>query len=112
MLYHRELLKIEVIPEENGMQNIVRKVEWSIIFEDENTGVTSQASIHTVLPNPQSDNFADITEVTKTQILDWATDMQGGQKFIDKLMALHQDEIIYKNKLIGVVEYDLNNIGD
>jgi hypothetical protein len=111
MLYRKELVKVEVMPEENGMQNIIRKVEWNIIFEDEHTGVTSQASIHTVLPNP-IDTFTDISDVTQTQILDWATAEQGGQLFINKLMALHQDEIIFKNKLVGVVEYDLNQLGE
>lgn len=113
MIITKELIKLEVLPEHNGFENVVRNVHWKMIITDPyHTDISSIGTVETMLDIDEIDSFIDITTLTKTQILDWALEKQGGDTFIDTVMPIHQDNIFRQKQLIGVVEYDINNLGE
>lgn len=113
MIITKELTKVEVLPNYNDFENVVRQVHWNITFTDPyHTDITSTGAVVTILDIDEISDFADITELTKSQILDWAYNKQGGQAFIDAILPVHQDDIFRQKQLIGVVEYDIENLGE
>lgn len=113
MIITKELIKVEVLPKHNGFINVVRNVHWKMIITDPyHTDICSIGEVETTLDIDEIKAFIDIGTLTKTQILDWALSKQGGDDFIDNVMPIHQDNIFRQKQLIGVVEYDINNLGE
>lgn len=61
---------LDVIPAKNGKSNVVSRVRWSFIYEDEN-GDTSRSAGMTDLNTDDLVNFTPVDALTEAQISAW-----------------------------------------
>lgn len=100
-----QLTKVEML------DGAVRKVEWQIIFTDaEYPDISSIALVVTYLDTKETAAMKS-TELTQTQILDWAVTAQGGDEFINELWERgHKQDLERKIADSELVELDLSGI--
>lgn len=87
--YTAELLKVKVIPSQDGFIDIVKEVEWKIKFYDidHEDNVWTNAHVHSVLNTDSLDSFITWDNITQQQILQFALENEGGTEFLDHLLA-------------------------
>lgn len=113
--YLKELHKIEVYPELNGNTNVVRRVTWYLRFYDDEIlpEVRTEGLVESILPDPDPENdFLDISQLTKEQILDWAFQQEGGDIFVETIRPIHESQLSYLWAVANTQEYDLSLIPD
>lgn len=99
-----QLFDLGVVPNLLGNANVVRRVRWGITWEE--SGVSSAASVETILPFDQTASFRPIESLNKDDVISWAIEAQGGQGFIDGLAQYHTADLANKIASVGVVGYD------
>lgn len=99
-----QIHEINVYPEYNGKQNVIRRVVVRVTFSKD--GAESIGLIESVLSVIDLSNFVAIEELTDQQIIDWAIDAQGGEAMLSGLEAIHQEELDYRARYAGTVKYD------
>lgn len=100
------LNQIFVWPQQNGLNNVIGKVNWSISFN--RNGAQSRGQVDTLLSQPQAAEFVPIEQVTPDQALDWALAAQGGTAYVDYLYRIHHNErLTYLERQVGLVPWDL-----
>lgn len=53
----------------NGIENVVKQVEWTMIGELE--GQRFELSQTTTVPDPQTEGFIPLEQLTEAQVVDW-----------------------------------------
>lgn len=107
--YNFTLQEVGVYPSLADYDNVIKRVVWYIIFSDTELE-DEQISVYleTTLDTDDLENFVEIQNLTKEQILQWAFEVQGGQVYIDKMIPFAQsklDKLKIKNQ---TVEYDIS----
>ena len=98
-----QLFDVGVVPNVSGHANVVRRVRWGVTWKE--SGVSSAASVETILPFDQAASFRPIESLNKDDVISWAIDAQGGQGFIDGLAQYHTADLAHKAASVGVVDY-------
>jgi len=96
-----KLYEVGVLPTLKNLQNVVARVRWGIEYEED--GITSCAAGESLLDTDNIENFVPINELSREQVLDWAFQVHGGQKFLNQLLTYHTEQINYQKAQIGVV---------
>jgi hypothetical protein len=99
-----QLFNVGVVPNFLGHANVVRSVRWGVTWEE--SGVSSVASVETILPFDHAASFRPIESLNKDDVISWAIEAQGGQDFIDRLAQYHVPDLAHKVASVGVVDYD------
>lgn len=82
-------------------QPIIAKVIWQVIFSED--GVESTGAGETLLPAPvNGEPFTPIDQVTEDQIIQWVIAQEGGQEFVDRLIAIHTPALEIKKRQLGL----------
>ena len=111
--YTAELLKVKVIPSQEGFIDIVKEVEWMIKFYDidHEDNVWTKAQVHSVLNTESLDSFITWDNITQQQILQFALENEGGTEFLDNLLAGgHAARLQAQKDSLSYVEKDIQLI--
>lgn len=99
----KKLIKVFVLPEHGGRQNVVRRVHWIVVFEDD--GHSSVAFAETFLDVDALQDFIPANEVGTERVLDWAFQAQGGDAYIAEIQPYHAEQIAYNKMCAGQTEF-------
>lgn len=68
-----KILKLECIPNKNGLENVVFHVHYEYIGEKTIDGISYSASSYGVIAveDPDENNFTPVNELTKEQVVSW-----------------------------------------
>jgi hypothetical protein len=112
--YEMVLNQVNVIRDQDGLENIVKRVEWVVKFFDADNPVTkSTAAVETYLPTESlsSESFVAFEDLTHTQIMQWAFDLEGGNAFLDALLeGGHADNLAKLLSDAALLQKDLDII--
>ena len=64
---------IWAIPEQEGLFNVVRSIDWSILATDPEAGVAKATFGVTDLPAPSQQSFIAFKDLTKDSVESWLT---------------------------------------
>lgn len=99
----KQLVRVFVLPQHNGMQNVIRRVHWIITFEQD--GYSSVAFAETFLDVDNIQNFIAADQVGTNRLLDWAYEAQGGDAYVAQIQPYHLDQIQYQKNCSDQEEY-------
>lgn len=108
MNYTIKITEVYSIPAYNGFKNMISKVRWEIEFERNN--FTSLAVIETVLDTDNInniENFTELEDLTKDQIVEWVLNKEGGDNFISMLKEIHSKALDDKEIASKAIRLDL-----
>lgn len=105
MNYTIKITEVYSIPESNGFKNMIPKVKWEIEFERNN--FISLAVIETVLDIDNIENFTELEDLTKDQIVEWVLNKEGGDNFISMLKEIHSKALDDKEIASKAIRLDL-----
>ncbi|MDC1437136.1 hypothetical protein N8303_07845 [Gammaproteobacteria bacterium] len=94
--YEAKILEIYTIPEQDGRENVVKKVLWQVEFFDADfrRAVNSLGQICTYLnTGTLSDSFIDYSGITQQQVLQLCLDHEGGSDFLEHLQGAHEADL-------------------
>lgn len=97
------LVNVFTLPEYQGRQNVICRVHWVVRFEED--GFSSTAGVETFFDVDNIQNFIPANEVGNQRILQWATDVQGGDAFMAQLSAIHGEDIKHQKQTAGQQAY-------
>lgn len=68
-----DILKLEYIPNKNGLENVIANVNFRCTGEETVNGVlySSICETNATLEEPDVNNFTPLNEVTKEQVISW-----------------------------------------
>lgn len=99
----KSLFKVFVLPTHQSHQNVVRRVHWSITFEED--GFTSSGFVETFLDVDNLQSFIPANEVGNERVLQWAFEAQGGEDFVAQISSFHAEQIAYEKMRSGQQEF-------
>lgn len=99
----KQLANVFVVPEQDGKQNVIRRVHWLITFED--GGYESTGFVETFLDVDNSQEFIACTQVGNSRLLEWAYAAQGGDAYLDEILPFHAEQIKLKKLRSGQVSF-------
>lgn len=99
----KQLHRVDVFPERDGLTNVIGRVFWAVVFERD--GVASAGGAETLLAVDNIATFIPIEQLTKEQILEWAFEAQGGDAFVQQIQPYHEQQLDWMVKCKGLVEY-------
>ena len=99
----RALNAVFVYPEYAGKANVVCRVHWFLIFEEDS--FRSQAFVETFLNVDDITNFIPADKIGTEQVLQWAFDAQGGVVFVETVKPYHMEQIAYQKQCAGQNSY-------
>lgn len=99
----RKVIQIDTHPEKEGHQHVVSGVRW--LMAATRSGFESVAVVYSVLPIDDLSQFTPIEQITKEQLLEWAIASQGGQEWVDSMMAHHDRCLALDEARAGTVPY-------
>jgi len=103
--YTTRLHSVFVVDNIDSFQNVVKKVVWAVdFFDTSNPTLKSTGAVESYLNTDSiSSTFTPYENVTQTQILQWASDAEGGKDFFDKLLesghTAHLEKLIEDSTL-------------
>lgn len=100
--YTAELIAVKTIPEQDGLTDIVKKVEWIITFFDtEQPEATSIGQVRSVLNTDSIDSssFVAWENMTQVKILEFALAQEGGSAFLTHLLEHGHSAMVAEKKL-------------
>jgi hypothetical protein len=68
--YTWDIFRLDCAPSENGLMNVVKTIHWVLQAKDEN-GITASFSNCYPLPEPNPEEFADYSTLTKETVVGW-----------------------------------------
>ena len=98
-----KLTRIGVHPQVGDKANVVAHAQWLLVAT--RNGFTSTSFVDTLLPLGDLSNFTPVDQLTKQQNLDWCIAAEGGEVFIDSLVAHHNRSITADERRAGVEMY-------
>ena len=96
--------QIHVFPKKGDLVNIVGKVDWTVTFT--RNGATSSGAGDTLLDTDNVKYFIPIEEVTEQLAIQWVLEKEGGDNFIENLKRMHEQNLQYQEKMIGLVPWE------
>ena len=112
--YEMVLNQVNVIRDQDGLSDIVKRVEWFIKFFDADNNVAkSTAVVESYLPTDSlsSESFVAFENLTHSQIMQWAFDHEGGNAFLDALLeGGHADHLAKVIADAELLQKDLDTI--
>lgn len=101
-----------------GTPNSIARVHWVCVLK--RNGAKVFAHGHTDLPAPDPTGFINIAELEAQQVLDWVVAYEGGQPWVDGLIAAHEQAMqqaeqnllfeAWHMPLINPVRFDPKNV--
>lgn len=82
-----KIVQVDTHPEKQGHQNVVSGVQWLMVAS--RNGFESVAVVYSILPIDDLSQFTPVENLTKEQLLAWALAAEGGQDWVDRMMAHH-----------------------
>lgn len=71
-----------------GTPNAVARVGWICVIKRNGAKIFAPGHTDLVAPNP--DSFINIAELEAQQVIDWVIAQEGGQGWVDNLIAVHE----------------------
>ena len=68
--YTWDIFRLDCAPSENGLTNVVKIIHWILEGQDEN-GVSASFNNSYPLPEPNPEEFADYSTLTKETVIGW-----------------------------------------
>jgi len=99
----KNLVKVFVIPEHAGHQNVIRRVLWNIRFEQD--GATSDAGVETFLDVDNIQTFIPADQVGNDRLLEWVYAAQGGDAFLAQIQPFHEEQVAYAKQCNALQTY-------
>lgn len=103
--------KLECKVSENGLSNVVYKIQW--IYKVTNTIDTKQYSSanrgNSYLPTPSPLSFISYDNLTKQQVVDWVTDVLGEENLQTMTTELTNANILKANPVTVILNPPFNN---
>jgi hypothetical protein len=103
MNIQHKVVQIDTHPEKEGHQHVVSGVQWLMVAT--RSGFESVAVVHSILPIGDLSQFTPIEQLTKEQLIAWAIASQGGQEWVDSMMAHHDRCLAFDEARAGTVPY-------
>jgi hypothetical protein len=98
-----KVVQIDTHPEKQGHQHVVSGVQWHMVAT--RNGFSSVALVYSILPIGDLSQFTPVEQLTKEQLLAWAIAAEGGQEWIDRMMAHHNVCLTSDEARAGTAQY-------
>lgn len=95
----KHLVSVFVLPNKDGLDNVISRVMWIVRFED--GGHRSEAFVETLLDTNNIAGFIPANQVGTERVLGWAFAAQGGDAFISQITPHHLQQIEYLKSIEG-----------
>ena len=68
--YTWSISRLDCAPSENGLENVIKVINWGLTGQDEN-GTSASMSNSYPLPSPSPESFTDYSTLTKETVVGW-----------------------------------------
>lgn len=85
---HKFYIRELYVRQHEGCRNAVARVEWVCVLK--RGGAKVMAAGRTDLGAPDPSAFTSIGSLDAQQVLDWVVEKEGGQEWVNRLIAAHE----------------------